>query len=553
MSGAARRIARRRGTAGFTLIEALIATALMAAILSAIAMVTAQWLPNWNRGFANVQRSELLALGLERLAADISAAEFIPAGRDNPLPFFDGTAMSLAFVRGALGPNTRSGLEIVRIAEIAGEFGPVLVRERAPYVPAERAAPEIRRSGRARAPALSRDIRLCRNGAGVARQLARCIDIAEGRACAASRWRDGPDPAGLHRCRHSRRTSAGLPAGRGARRLPQTRPAAGPHRPDAARGHAARRTMRSPDAARAIRRTGSRGFIVVAVLWILGALATLATIYAVYVVNTSAALGMRDERVRAEALVTAALELTVHRLAAVPNTRPSSGRFSFRVENAGVTVEFRSEAARIDLNSAPKELLAGLFASLGAQRNAAEAYADRIIGWRNPVAPPAQDNESSAYRTAGLLYGPRLGPFPHTGELSLVLGLPEVLVERALPFVTVYSAQPQINLFDSAPEVIAALPGMTPDRLYRVLADRGAARQNAAEAIAALGLPQALVTTQGSKALRVSVRIDFATGRRMFSEVVILPRDSGVEPYSVLSWRDLLDEAAEQQRPAEVR
>ncbi len=125
-----------RTIAGFTLIETLIATALMAAILSAIAMVTAQWLPNWNRGFANVQRSELLALGVERLVADVSAAEFIPAGRDNPLPVFDGTPMSITFVRSALGPNTRSGLEIIRIAEIAGEFGPVLVRTRAPYVPA---------------------------------------------------------------------------------------------------------------------------------------------------------------------------------------------------------------------------------------------------------------------------------------------------------------------------------------------------------------------------------------------------------------------------------
>jgi general secretion pathway protein J len=126
---------RRRNIAGFTLIETLIATALMAAILAAIAMVTAQWLPNWNRGFANVQRSELLASGLERLVADISAAEFIPAGRDNLSPIFDGTPVSITFVRSALGPNTRSGLEIIRIAEIAGEFGPVVVRTRAPYVP----------------------------------------------------------------------------------------------------------------------------------------------------------------------------------------------------------------------------------------------------------------------------------------------------------------------------------------------------------------------------------------------------------------------------------
>jgi general secretion pathway protein K len=294
---------------------------------------------------------------------------------------------------------------------------------------------------------------------------------------------------------------------------------------------------------------GSRGFIVVAVLWILGALATLATIYAIYVVDTAIALGLHDESVQAEALVTAGLELATHRVSVTQNIRPTSGRFTYRVGNATATVEFRSEAARIDLNAAPKELLAGLFTALGARPAAAESYADRIIGWRAPAGSQAQDNETSTYRTAGLLYGPRLGPFPHTGELSLVLGLPAVMVERALPFVTVYSGQSKINIFDGAPEVIAALPEMTPDRLYRVLAQRDAARQDGSDMKELLGPAQALATTEGSKALRVTVRIDFVNGRRTSAEVVILPRDRISEPYSVLSWRDLTDEAADENRP----
>ena len=70
---------KRQSVAGFTLLEALISTALMAAILGAMATVTAQWLPNWNRGLAAISRNELLALGLERLVADLAAAEFDPA------------------------------------------------------------------------------------------------------------------------------------------------------------------------------------------------------------------------------------------------------------------------------------------------------------------------------------------------------------------------------------------------------------------------------------------------------------------------------------------
>jgi len=125
----------RRASAGFTLIEALLATALMGVILAALATITAQWLPNWNRGLARVQRAEQLSLGLERLVADLAAAEFVAPGRELSKPLFDGTELSVTFVRSALGPNTRPGLEIVRIAETGGGQGPILVRTRTPFVP----------------------------------------------------------------------------------------------------------------------------------------------------------------------------------------------------------------------------------------------------------------------------------------------------------------------------------------------------------------------------------------------------------------------------------
>src|SRR5215471_20967656 len=79
----------RRRRAGFTLMEVLMATALLGAILAALATITAQWLPNWNRGMARVQRNEQLALGLQRLVGDLSAAEFVSPGRDTVDPLFD--------------------------------------------------------------------------------------------------------------------------------------------------------------------------------------------------------------------------------------------------------------------------------------------------------------------------------------------------------------------------------------------------------------------------------------------------------------------------------
>lgn len=128
--------AARATQAGFSLIEALVAMALMGTVLAGLATVTAQWLPNWSRGFASVQRNELLEHGLERLVADLSTAQYVPFGGGSAHPLFIGSAFSVTFVRPALGPNTRPGLEIVRIAEAADQRGTALVRTRARFTPA---------------------------------------------------------------------------------------------------------------------------------------------------------------------------------------------------------------------------------------------------------------------------------------------------------------------------------------------------------------------------------------------------------------------------------
>jgi general secretion pathway protein J len=118
--------------AGFTLVEALASTLLMTIILAALATITAQWLPSWDRGFARLQRGGVLAASLERLTNDIAAAQYVSAGTANDPPLFDGSELSVTFVRTTLAPNTTTGLEVVRLAEDGSEHGPALVRSTAP-------------------------------------------------------------------------------------------------------------------------------------------------------------------------------------------------------------------------------------------------------------------------------------------------------------------------------------------------------------------------------------------------------------------------------------
>jgi general secretion pathway protein J len=104
-------------------------------VLSALANITAQWLPNWNHGIDRIQRSETIGVALQRISADLAAAEYVPANRDSHRPLFEGSELSVTFVRTALGPNAGPGLDLVRLGETTDHRELVMVRSRARFAP----------------------------------------------------------------------------------------------------------------------------------------------------------------------------------------------------------------------------------------------------------------------------------------------------------------------------------------------------------------------------------------------------------------------------------
>jgi len=273
--------------------------------------------------------------------------------------------------------------------------------------------------------------------------------------------------------------------------------------------------------------SSERGFVIVAVLWILMALSALAMIFSAYLSASAQALAVQDAALQTEALVSASLELTAYQLAlAQDKARPTHGSFHFRLNDADVVVSFISEAARVDLNYAPKEMLAGLFAGLGANQPAARDDADRIIGWRTRPTPGGANDEEALYNAAGLNYAPRQSLFTHVNELSLVAGLPPALVERALPFVTVFNGSPGIDVAIAAPVVIATL------KRPRSTLSNDAAASGQANADASSQATPAI-----SPCYRIEASISLSNGRRTRSEAVIALGDK-TEPYRVLSWQD---------------
>ena len=274
-----------------------------------------------------------------------------------------------------------------------------------------------------------------------------------------------------------------------------------------------------------------RGFVIVAVLWILIALSSLAMIFSMYLSASAHAVAVGDTALKAEALVSAGVELTAYQLTlAEDDKRPLRGAFHFRMNDADVAVTFTSEAARIDLNLAPKELLAGLFAALGARKDAAMEDADRIVGWRTRPQPGAVNDEAALYAAAGLVYPPRQALFTHANELTLVVGLPPALVERALPYVTVFNGSSNVDPKIAAPEVLAALPKK--DKSADLFGGSAALSTNPPA-----NSPAADLAAAKSTCYRIDTTISFGNGHRASSEVVIAIGDKA-EPYRVLSWQD---------------
>lgn len=278
------------------------------------------------------------------------------------------------------------------------------------------------------------------------------------------------------------------------------------------------------------------GFILVSTLWILGLLSVLISISALYATNSAAGLAPYHDRLNADALFSAAVELAAGRLhAESARSRTSLGHFAFRIGRARIDVEHRSERARIDLNAASQELLTGLFVTLGEKPDDADGFAAGIVEWRKPTSRNSL-SPTSANASLGEYQSGR--KFSHARELSLVSGMPIQLASRALPYVTVYSGEQQVNILAAEPEVIASLPGMTQDRLAAVLRQQKPPNVDGSLLLNLLGPARRYAALDPGKAFRILVRISFDNGRTANAEVAIVVYEGVSEPYSVMSWQD---------------
>jgi general secretion pathway protein K len=177
--------------------------------------------------------------------------------------------------------------------------------------------------------------------------------------------------------------------------------------------------------------------------------------------------------VQAGAFADAAINMAILSLVSEQNKHAADvvhdGRpFFCSMGGFAVALSIEDESGKIDLNSAPPQILNALFSGLGLETSAASSLANAIVNFRTPPANGAvADADDSGY--AGRPFRAKHAPFATTLELDQVAGVDPTLFSIIRRFVTVYSYRPGVNGSAAPPALFAALAGFPAESVRSLL------------------------------------------------------------------------------------
>jgi general secretion pathway protein K len=278
-----------------------------------------------------------------------------------------------------------------------------------------------------------------------------------------------------------------------------------------------------------------RGSVLLAVLFLAGLLGIFAAV-ASSVMNAAAESSRSfGEAIRADVAMHSAIEYIVARTGS--GLQNAVGTALVDVGPSKVIVTVSDEGARVDLNKASPELIAGIFQQVGVSAENARINAARIVDWRDFDDDLSKNGgaERGAYRAAGRVDGPRNGPFLHVAELALVLELPARAAAAVAPYVSVASGLDRINPMQADPPVLRAVPGMTEERVQAILEQRKKPGMDASTLISNLPALEDYVTDEAALAVRFDGRVELARNIERRYEAIVSVVVGDREPYRILA------------------
>lgn len=220
-----------------------------------------------------------------------------------------------------------------------------------------------------------------------------------------------------------------------------------------------------------------RGFALVLVIAILSVLALLAAAIAVETRSTALGARSRLEIIQARTLADSGVTIAIMRLLGRDEASRWQADGLVHEEpygNSSIRITIEDEAGKIDLNNAPKELIAGLLGEF-AGADPASALSNAIFERRASFAATPQG--TGRFYTGGVISFQSLArlPFADVSELRLIPGMNAQLYEQLSPYVTVYSQSPMLNRQTASRVALLAIPNVTAGDVDALIASRGVA------------------------------------------------------------------------------
>jgi type II secretory pathway component PulK len=218
-----------------------------------------------------------------------------------------------------------------------------------------------------------------------------------------------------------------------------------------------------------------RGFVLLAVLWVLVGLAGLGLALSLVGRDAVGATQNRVSLTRTRWLAEGCVS-TVRAVAAAELADPAHAELAWRtldevvaaaplVAGTECDLSVRAAGTTLDVNTADAEELHRLFAALHVMPMSADSLVDAILDWRDPDDDPRHGGAERGWYLERRRFVPRNGPIADARELARIRGLEQM---DGLDSVLGVEAG-RISLGRAPRPVLVALPGFTEELADRIL------------------------------------------------------------------------------------
>jgi general secretion pathway protein K len=287
------------------------------------------------------------------------------------------------------------------------------------------------------------------------------------------------------------------------------------------------------------------GFALILVIWVLALLALLGAEVAADSRSAAVVSRNRLDLAQLQASADAGIALAVMGLLdpIVAARWQADGRiYNRQYAGRSLAVIIEDEGGKIDVNTAPIELIAGLLNEFGVDRKQKALITQAILDRRAQfvsAAPVPSSNTGRIFNQSHVINLAKLA-FADVSELRLLPGMTRSLYQSLEPEITVYSQNPTINPMTASRPTLLAIPGTGTGDAEAVMASRSdGSMQLNAEALSNLALYARVDTLH---VVSITARASLPDGASFARRAVVaVSPDRPLEPTRILRWEQPAD------------